>query len=45
MGSDPKNDNGKASERYYRRFVANSFEYKTGGGIVKLPEKTIVKTI
>ena len=45
MGSEPKNDNGKASERYYRRFVANSFEYKTGDGIVKLPEKTIVKTI
>ena len=38
-------DNGKASERYYRRFVANSFEYKTGDGIVKMPEKTIVKTI
>lgn len=45
MGSEPKNDNGKASERYYRRFVANSFEYKTGDGIVKMPEKTIVKTI
>lgn len=40
MGSEPSVDNGKASNsRYYRRFVANSFMYKKGDGLVKLPLK------
>lgn len=38
-GQLPQIDNGKASNRYYRRFVANSFMYKKGDGLVKLPLK------
>lgn len=40
-GQLPQIDNGKISNRYYRRFVANSFMYKKGDGLVKLPLKEI----